>query len=539
MSSANTSDNEDAIDTAAAAPNHLPNNNIETTAAPPVASSAAAPPTPQPPPPPQTPTIATTSEKQSIECPIEMAKPLTASPIKSFENPSTEPPPAAPAQTISTETKPPDDEGQASENVPTTENKTPTKDLMSPQNVVGVVAVEKAPKLVEPKSNETEDSETIDNIAAMIARTSRTADETAVPKMKPVTISLVPVAMTAVGRQHLSADENGCATDVKPVSPPQTKSTSAAKTKVRSSPTKSEKKVSNKKDNNSSYEEEVEYKLEEMFAGIDDDRPISELTKKLHVQNGGGGNGETVSLQMSGGAKKKASRSSSAAAIATSSPKLGGAKKKLLKRGGKNSQKSTGKKKGRAGKGGALDNSAKKSSAKNESTLVGGAAVVTAAAYQSQQQQQQSMTVPALKGPFVHVTADGASTVINAPITEEIADTKSKIKKGFTNQTNNDRSKIRGLHVSTLSMKYDADTTDKTWMCVFCKMGPHRYGLGDLFGPYIVRTTCEEFQLSQVDPCDDVFAVKRSRADMQMKRPATGGQPIASGSGTVNIAISD
>ena len=78
------------------------------------------------------------------------------------------------------------------------------------------------------------------------------------------------------------------------------------------------------------------------------------------------------------------------------------------------------------------------------------------------------------------------------------------------NNHNADRHKIRGrgLHVSTLSNKYDADTKDVTWVCVFCKLGPHKHELGDLFGPYIVSTDSEEHKLCQQDPDTDVFSNK-------------------------------
>ena len=48
-----------------------------------------------------------------------------------------------------------------------------------------------------------------------------------------------------------------------------------------------------------------------------------------------------------------------------------------------------------------------------------------------------------------------------------------------------------GLFCSTLSARYAAHTTDRTWICVFCKNGPHcSVGgggtSGDLFGPYLL-----------------------------------------------------
>jgi hypothetical protein len=123
------------------------------------------------------------------------------------------------------------------------------------------------------------------------------------------------------------------------------------------------------------------------------------------------------------------------------------------------------------------------------------------------------------RGPFLQVKKCGNMSVINAPIADDDAEkSMNKSKKIIHRETMNDRNKIRGLHVSTLSMKYDADTTDQTWLCVFCKLGPHKSGLGDLFGPYIVTTDSEEFQYSQVDPEDDVFGEKKSRLDLASKR---------------------
>jgi len=53
-----------------------------------------------------------------------------------------------------------------------------------------------------------------------------------------------------------------------------------------------------------------------------------------------------------------------------------------------------------------------------------------------------------------------------------------------------------GLFSSTLSSRYDAHTTDSTWVCVFCKQGPHSIIPGDpsrphpnLAGPHIATGT--------------------------------------------------
>lgn len=115
------------------------------------------------------------------------------------------------------------------------------------------------------------------------------------------------------------------------------------------------------------------------------------------------------------------------------------------------------------------------------------------------------------RGPYVHVDKDGTLEVINAPLNEEIAEKQSKFKKNYIIQRPFDRNRVRGLHVSTLSTKYDAVTTDISWMCVFCKLGPHKYGLGDLFGPFILSTESEDFQLAHIDPREDVFKTQRNK----------------------------
>uniref|UniRef100_A0A1S4GPG2 PHD-type domain-containing protein n=2 Tax=Anopheles gambiae TaxID=7165 RepID=A0A1S4GPG2_ANOGA len=118
------------------------------------------------------------------------------------------------------------------------------------------------------------------------------------------------------------------------------------------------------------------------------------------------------------------------------------------------------------------------------------------------------------RGPYVQVKSSGSHTVINAPISEEDGEkTQHKTKKFGNSLNSSERSKIRGLHVSTLSTKYDADTTDTSWMCVFCKTGPHKFRLGDLFGPYIISTASGEYEQSQVDV--DFFSVRRTREDLE------------------------
>lgn len=123
-------------------------------------------------------------------------------------------------------------------------------------------------------------------------------------------------------------------------------------------------------------------------------------------------------------------------------------------------------------------------------------------------------SVAKFRGPYIQIQEDGSECIINAPITEEIIEKQNKNRKIVIHSGSGARSKVSGLHVSTLSTKYDAITTDASWMCVFCKLGPHKYGLGDLFGPFILSVDSEEFQESQFDPSEDVFRSHRTNADM-------------------------
>lgn len=89
-------------------------------------------------------------------------------------------------------------------------------------------------------------------------------------------------------------------------------------------------------------------------------------------------------------------------------------------------------------------------------------------------------------------------------------------------------------------MKYDADTTEPTCMCVFCKQGPHKLGIGNLFGPYFVATTCEEFEFSQQNLIDDEFVSKRTKAEIYQKH--SNGMPVmpsSSSSLSANVATSN
>lgn len=106
--------------------------------------------------------------------------------------------------------------------------------------------------------------------------------------------------------------------------------------------------------------------------------------------------------------------------------------------------------------------------------------------------------------PFVQIQKDGTFSIVNQ--TSNGDDDAEKSVNKTKKVLKPDKSKvIRGLHVSTLSKKYDTDKRDTTWVCVFCKLGPHKHKLGDLFGPYIISKTSEDYVHCLNDPADDIF----------------------------------
>ncbi|KAL7037170.1 hypothetical protein ACKWTF_009100 [Chironomus riparius] len=121
--------------------------------------------------------------------------------------------------------------------------------------------------------------------------------------------------------------------------------------------------------------------------------------------------------------------------------------------------------------------------------------------------------------PYIQIQKDGSFTVINQTLNgdDDTDKASSKTKKPVAIEKH--RQHIRGLHVSTLSNKYDADKRDTTWICVFCKVGPHKNKLGDLFGPYIISKKSEEYALCLEDPANDIFRQSNRDKFIPIKSP--------------------
>lgn len=396
--------------------------------------------------------------------------------------------------------------------------------------ISGVLSV--AAAVMKSTRNDSEsnsdDCETIDKIAAMI---SSTESETI-----PAQISLqLPEEATSLTTDN--NDSGTCNGPTKDVPPTEGSLVSSA-----------DKPVFPKNDADKSYEE-IENKLEEMFAGIEETLPpcsksppleaknatlakqaveptdiLTELSEKTdevasacEVPAGKAGD-DSPEPSTSGTQKKNLTPAAKRANVGKQGAAPGtppNKRKKVLKKkavqakgasfaaaeerastfGAKVGKKPVPKGNGKKGNG---SGAGANKNIKVKPSEYGGSAVDPNAKY---------------KGPYVQVKSDGSHLVINAPINEDDSDKQQNKTKKFSNSMNNsEKSKIRGLHVSTLSTKYDADTTDISWMCVFCKMGPHKLRLGDLFGPYIISTKSSEFKQSQTD--EDFFNVKRTRESL-------------------------
>lgn len=135
------------------------------------------------------------------------------------------------------------------------------------------------------------------------------------------------------------------------------------------------------------------------------------------------------------------------------------------------------------------------------------------------------------RGPFVQIKGSRDSpisvNIVNTPTNDEDVEKKShKSSKKYHDDTEyRHKVRSRGLHCSTLSNKYDAQTRDATWICVFCKRGPHatdpqlsgpsRFSEGDvpppgdLFGPYVITAESPEYQRRLDDPYDEQYKSKK------------------------------
>lgn len=357
------------------------------------------------------------------------------------------------------------------------------------------------------------ESETIDNIAAMVQEGLKAKqmnnvekpkeDEKSETVTKPISVSVIKTKDNLT--EALSDSLSNSSTTL--VTPAQKKATNT-------------------------HFVEVENKLEEMFAGIEDssdplktdtldlddsklEDPLLKLDDPLPSTSQ-----ENVTVSSTTEVKKK-----------SPSPKKNKRKAQPLSRRNSdaNSLETTPKKKkiSKKIKTGALKGKTKiKKASSQKQSSIRSEPIKDVYAYDSGSNASSSRS----RGPFIQIRGPRDSplsvSVVNTPINEEDGDRKVHKSKKFHDDSEY-RHKVRskGLHCSTLSNKYDAQTKDASWICAFCKRGPHASELsgpssngevippGDLFGPYFITTQCPEFERRLDDPHDKQFKSKKiSRA---------------------------
>lgn len=288
---------------------------------------------------------------------------------------------------------------------------------------------------------------------------------------------------------------------------------------------------------------EVENKLEEMFAGIEDssDPLKSEGQQQLHEC-------KTTDLLED----TEPSTSQMQDVTSTSNDFLSTSIKKTLKRGKRkssrrssecNSIETTPKKKKvdkKSSKSSPMSKSGKSPSKSKTKKSINGKQLHAKLeqmkdvyAYDSGSNASSSKS----RGPFIHIKGPRDSplsvSVVNAPLTEEDLEKKlHKSKKFHDDSEYRHKVRSRGLHCSTLSNKYDAQTRDASWMCAFCKRGPHTTEIkgsstisastlqsttpsGDLFGPYVITNQSPEFERRYDDPYDLQFKSKKVKRNIE------------------------
>jgi hypothetical protein len=258
---------------------------------------------------------------------------------------------------------------------------------------------------------------------------------------------------------------------------------------------------------------EVENKLEEMFAGIEDNSDPLKTDNEAKVD-------DLPKLEENAAATNQdnVTSTSNDLTVAKKSPKKGKRKQRRTqsRRNSENSTESTPKK--RTGKK-AAKAAFKTGKTKKNSKIE---AMKDVYAYDSGSNASSSKS----RGPFIQIRGPRDSplsvSVINTPTNDDDPEKKTHKNKKFHDDSEY-RHKVRskGLHCSTLSNQYDAQTKDASWICAFCKRGPHATETtgptlntnipapGDLFGPYFITTNSPEFERRLDDPYDKQFKSKK------------------------------
>lgn len=261
---------------------------------------------------------------------------------------------------------------------------------------------------------------------------------------------------------------------------------------------------------------EVENKLEEMFAGIEDTATTDPLAKSPEVQETLDFDPLVNGLEGPSNAQDKVSSTSS-----ENVPKKITKKKRKSKGAVENSSEKPNPKRAKTTKPDPKD---KKGKQKVEIAKLESIRDVCV-------DSGSNASSTKSRGPFIHIKGPRSSpfsvTVVNAPAAnDEDGQPKGKSKKFHDDYEYRHKIRSKGLHCSTLSNKYDAQTKDVTWICVFCKKGPHTYATGndtfptgDLFGPYFISSECNEIDDKLENPYDRQFKSKKISKALEAVKP--------------------
>ncbi|XP_044758363.1 uncharacterized protein LOC123316381 isoform X2 [Coccinella septempunctata] len=334
------------------------------------------------------------------------------------------------------------------------------------------------------------ESETIDNIAAMVQEGLKEKEQKDGKKPSEICndISFVPVSVI---KSKEEINENIC----------QESTVSESTTKVPTLVTPAQKKET--------HFVEIENKLEEMFAGIEDTAdPLK--TDDLNLEDS---KLEDPLLEDSVAVltcQDNVSSTSNDLTMSKATVKARKSKSKVSKN--KEDDKKI------------LSKKVNKKNLKNKKVVQKSTTIKTDTLKEVSYDSSSNASSAKLKGPFLHIKGPRGSplsvSIVNTPTKDE-DDAEKKIKTKKFHDDSEYRHKVRskGLHCSTLSNKYDAQTKDASWICVFCKKGPHTnerisgvgwsFPSGDLFGPYFVNMDCEEYERRFEDPYDKNFKSKK------------------------------
>ncbi|KAJ8938774.1 hypothetical protein NQ318_009129 [Aromia moschata] len=363
------------------------------------------------------------------------------------------------------------------------------------------------------------ESETIDNIAAMVQEGLKVKQMNSVAEKKPPEEKAEPAASAKPITVSVIKTKDNLAEAL----------TDALSNSSAALVTPAQKKVTNP------HFVEVENKLEEMFAGIEDssdplktdtldlddaklDDPLLKLDDPLPSTSQ-----EPVTVTSTTETKAKAAPGPKKAKRRPSQP--------ASRRNSDAGSPESAPKKKAAKKSGVKGNTKSKKAQKQPAAKAD--AVKDVYAYDSGSNASSTRS----RGPFIQIRGPRDSplsvSVVNTPVADEDGEKRpSKSKKFHDDSEYRHKVRSKGLHCSTLSNKYDAQTKDASWICAFCKRGPHASELtgpssggevippGDLFGPYVIGTRCPEFERRLDDPYDRQFRSKKVARALDEPRAA-------------------